>query len=290
MIYGITGNPNKDLLWRPIADLIGWLLEKEIAFRLHPTVGEGLAERGLVGRGIADQAVTDDLGGTCGVVLSFGGDGTLLNTAQVLGSSSTPILGVNIGRLGFLTGVESEAIREAINAIEADRFEVEERSTLEARIDGQPKPLRALNEVLVTRIGSAQMIQMEVGVDGAFLSRYWADGLIVATSTGSTAYSLSVGGPIIVPGSGVVVVTPVAPHTLTMRPMVLPDHVEISVKVTTPGVPYTVAADGHGPTLEGDGIEVTVSKGSENVRLVKLEGWEYFDTLRRKLAWGSRGS
>ncbi|MFV1980692.1 MAG: NAD(+)/NADH kinase [Rhodothermia bacterium] len=289
MIYGITGNPNKNLLWEPAAELIGWLLEQDLEFRLHASVADGLTERGLVAASVVEHARIDDLAGRCDLVLSFGGDGTLLNTARILGSSCTPILGVNIGRLGFLTGVEVELVREAIQSIEAGRYEVEKRLTLEAQINGHPEPLRALNEILITRTGSAQMISIEVTVDGVFLNRYRSDGIIIATSTGSTAYSLSAGGPIIAPGSGVIVVTPVAPHTLTARPVVLPNESQVSVRVMTPGVSYTVAADGEGPTLDRTGIAVTVSKSKDGVRLVKLEGRDYFDTLRKKLAWGAGG-
>jgi len=133
------------------------------------------------------------------------------------------------------------------------------------------------------------VISIEVTVDGVFLNRYRSDGLIIATSTGSTAYSLSVGGPIIVPGSGVIVVTPIAPHTLTVRPVVLPNTSQVSVRVTTPLASYLVAADGEGPTLELPDIAITISKSKESVHLVKLEGRDYFDTLRKKLAWGAGG-
>ncbi len=289
MIYGITGNLHKNLLWEPAADLIGWLLERDLEFRLHSEVADGLLERGLLVEAVVDRARIDDLADRCDLVLSFGGDGTLLNTARILGSSGTPILGVNIGRLGFLTGVEVDFVRKAILAIEAGRFEIAERLTLEARIDGSTEPLRALNEILITRTASAQMISIEVSVDGVFLNHYRSDGLIVATSTGSTAYSLSAGGPIIVPGSGVIVVTPVAPHTLTVRPVVLPNESEVSIRVTTPGVSYTIAADGEGPTLDRAGVAVTISKSKNSVRLVRLEGRDYFDTLRKKLAWGAGG-
>lgn len=289
MIYGITGNPNKELLWGPAAELIGWFLERDLEFRLHADVADGLLERGLLAKGVVNHARINDLAGRCDLVLSFGGDGTLLNTARILGSACTPILGVNIGRLGFLTGVEVEFVREAIQSIEEGRFEIEKRLTLEAQLAGHPDPLRALNEILITRTSSAQTISIEVSVDGVFLNNYRSDGLIISTSTGSTAYSLSAGGPIIVPGSGVIVVTPIAPHTLTVRPVVLPNKSQVSVCVTTPGVSYTVAADGEGPTLDRPGVTVTISKTKNSVRLVKLEGTDYFDTLRKKLAWGAGG-
>jgi len=145
MIYGITGNPNKELLWEPVAELIGWMLEQDLDFKLHSEVANGLSERRLVAQSVIEPAKIDDLADRCDLVLSFGGDGTLLNTARILGSSRTPILGVNIGRLGFLTGVEVVFVREAIQEIESGRYEIEGRLTLEARIDGRSEPLRALN-------------------------------------------------------------------------------------------------------------------------------------------------
>ena len=286
MKYGITGNPNKDLLWKPVADLIGWFLEEGLDFALLSRIAEGLVDRDLIAADVARQAAVTDLGQGCDIVLSFGGDGTLLNTARVLGSSDTPILGVNIGRLGFLTRVEVDDIQEAIRAIEEGLYETEKRLALEAHIEGHADILRALNEILITRTGSAQMISIEVEVDGTFLNRYWADGLIVATSTGSTAYSLSVGGPIIAPGSGVVVVTPVGPHTLTVRPIILADDSEIVVRVKTPEASYAVAADGSGPTLDQADVPVTIRRSARGVQLVKLPDQDYFDTLRRKLGWG----
>ena len=141
MIYGISGNPNKDLLWEPVTELIGWLLERDIEFGLHHAVADGLAARGLVSSDILDDKRVDDLADGSEIVLSFGGDGTLLNTAKDLGASGTPILGVNIGRLGFLTGVEAEHVQGAIEAVEAGRFEVEKRFTLEARIEGHAETM-----------------------------------------------------------------------------------------------------------------------------------------------------
>jgi NAD+ kinase len=289
MVYGITGNPTKNLIWEPVADLIGWLLERDLAFRLDPEISQGLTSRGLVSETVTAHAETPELPDGCDVILSFGGDGTLLNTVRSLGSAKTPILGVNIGRLGFLTGVEVEHVREAILSMERGDFEVQRRLTLEAEVGDLDVRLRALNEILVTRTGSAHLISVEVTVDGVFLNRYWSDGLIVATSTGSTAYSLSVGGPIIVPGSGVIVVTPVAPHTLTVRPVVLPNASEIRVVVNTPDVSYTVAGDGVGPTLTEPAVPITIRRSADSVRLVKLPDRDYFDTLRRKLAWGAGG-
>jgi NAD+ kinase len=289
MLYGITGNPHKDLLWEPVAELIGWLLEQDIGFVLQSDIADGLRQRRLISGSVADHARASDWREGCDVVLSFGGDGTLLNTARHLGISKTPILGVNIGRLGFLTDVEVEHVRESIQLMEAGDFEVERRLTLEATVGDRDEKLRALNEILVTRTGSAHLISIEVAVDGVLLNRYWADGLIVATSTGSTAYSLSVGGPIIAPGSRVVVVTPVAPHTLTVRPIVLPFDSKIRVEVHSPDVSYTVAGDGVGPTLTEPGIPVNVRRSEDSVRLVKLPNRDYFDTLRKKLAWGAGG-
>ena len=284
--YGITGNPHKELLWDPVARLIDWMDGRDIPYQLHKNVADGLVARGMLPERTQLSADADPFDG-CDFVLSFGGDGTLLNTVQDVGDAGIPILGVNIGRLGFLTGVEADRAQSAVEALERGEFDVEERSTLEADCGTAVPPLLALNEILVTRTDSAQMISIEVDVDGVFLNHYWADGLIVSTATGSTAYSLSVGGPIIVPGSGVIVVTPVAPHMLTMRPIVLPDSTVLTITVKTIDAAITVAADGNGRTVTDSQTSVIIRPGTRAVRLIKLAGWDYFDTLRRKLSWGS---
>ena len=223
------------------------------------------------------------------MLLSWGGDGTLLNSAREAGTSHTPILGVNIGRLGFLADVETEHIQSAILALERGEYRVEERTLLDVHTSpaGVLAPTWALNEFAIERSGQAGLLSIRVEIDGAFLNEYWGDGLIVATPTGSTAYSLSVGGPIIAPGAGVIVLSPVAPHTLTVRPVIVPDTSRLALRVFSRQNPYVVAIDGKGTRVEKDDVVFEVVRADHTIHLVKLLGQGYFDTLRSKLMWGA---
>lgn len=291
MTYGITGNTTKDALWTPVSRLTQWLQRKGIAFTLHADVADGLVERGLVDPAFASEFGVSNVGGEADVLLSFGGDGTLLRTAHR--ADGVPILGVNIGRLGFLTKAEVSEVEDAIEAIEAGASGVEERMTLDVEVEGADLgdvPTWALNDVVIDKSGTTSMIQVRATVDGSHLNTYWADGLVVATPTGSTAYALSVGGPILVPGSNVVAIAPIAPHTLTARPIVLPCDAELVLQVETRGHPFAFAVDGVSTLLDGGGdVVVRVRRASHAVRLVTLPDRDYFATIREKLSWGQAG-
>ena len=290
MTYGITGNTGKDNLWQPAATLIHWLRDEGLPFCLDARVAAGLVERGLVERAVCEPRAVEDLAASSDVVLSFGGDGTLLNTAHAVGTRETPILGVNIGRLGFLTGSEVGEVEQAIRQIEAGEHHVEARVVLDVSVADHAAdvPRWALNDLVVAKSGSASMIDVKVHVDGHYLNDYWADGLIVATPTGSTAYSLAAGGPLLAPNTDVIALTPIAPHTLTTRPIVLPDRAEITLGVTTRGQPFLLACDGMSEVIEEDAVQISVRRAAHTVRLVRLPGHGYFQTIRSKLSWGQR--
>ncbi len=178
---------------------------------------------------------------------------------------------------------------DAIRSIEAGAYSLERRVVLEVEFDGGHGPERrwALNDVVVAKSGSASMIEIGSTVDGVFLNDYWADGLIIATPTGSTAYSLAAGGPLLTPKSGVLVVTPIAPHTLTTRPIVLPDSVEVRLEVSARSLPFLLACDGRSEVLE-DALPIAIRRAAHSVRLVSLRGTDFFQTVRQKLSWGQR--
>ncbi|MGB3544099.1 NAD(+)/NADH kinase [Rubrivirga sp.] len=288
MTYGITGNPTKPAVWEPLRDLTAWLDARGLPFWIDPPLAQGLDDRGLVDGSVLEDRTTDDLSQS-DVLLSFGGDGTLLRTAHRAGG--LPILGVNIGRLGFLTKVEVSEIEAALAALEDGETGVEDRMTLDVELDVpglEGVPSWALNDVVVDKSGTTSMIQVEATVNGEALNTYWADGLVVATPTGSTAYALSVGGPILTPGSDTIVVAPIAPHTLTARPIVLPCDAELVLRVETRDHPFAFACDGFSVVLEG-GATVRIKRSEEVVRLVTLPGKDYFSTVRDKLSWGRGG-
>ena len=303
MTYGILGNPGKDALWAPLAEATAWLGARGLAYRLDRPLADGLAARGLAHDA---SAGTDDPVAGADVLLSFGGDGTLLRTAHRAGTHDAgthdagtpapPILGVNVGRLGFLTRADVGEVTDVLARLDAGDFRVEARMTLDVTVDGASAPgvpAWALNDVVVDKSGTTSMIQIEATVDGVYLNTYWADGLVVATPTGSTAYALSVGGPIVVPSGAatdVVVVAPIAPHTLTARPIVLPAACTLDLRVSTRGDAYAFAVDGISALLPGrPEATIRIGRSERTVRLVTLPGRDVFSTLRDKLSWGVGG-
>lgn len=288
MIYGITGNTDKDQLWEPIATLIQWMTEQDIPYLLHPAIARGLHTRNLAPTSLLHAPADDDVAAVVDIMLSFGGDGTLLRSAHEVGTRGTPILGVNIGRLGFLASIEVGQLEATILQLEKGEYTKESRLALsvEVEVEGEPERLWALNEIVIERGGPVGMLSIEVAVDGRFLNQYWADGLIVSTPTGSTAYSLAVGGPIVAPGSDVLILSPLAPHSLTVRPIVLPSTSVIEARVVSSRQPYVLAADGMSTEPRADHARILIRKATHSVTLVTLPGQHYFQTLRSKLTWG----
>lgn len=285
MLYGITGNTDKQLLWAPVHRLITRMNQRGMDFRLSTAVAQGLWDRGLLTEQQVESYAIDALWET-DMVLSFGGDGTLINTARLLAPHETPILGVNIGRLGFLTFVEVNELESVLEKLEHGHYTLMSRLVLEARLPHDEKPRWALNEFVFTRGGVSNLITVETRINGSFLCDYWADGLILATPTGSTAYSLSAGGPILTPGCGSYVITPIAPHTLTMRPIIIPKTSEIEVLINPEDCPFLLVADGISETIHHLDAPVLVREAAHGVKLVLPQGHDYFSTLRRKLGWG----
>ncbi|MCY4171003.1 MAG: NAD(+)/NADH kinase [Bacteroidetes bacterium] len=283
MIFGITGNIAKDELWPLLNRLIAWMNSEGIHFQLHTPIVEGLLQRSLISSESAQDISTDNPANTSTMILSIGGDGTLLHTAYEVGASEVPILGINIGYLGFLADVESSRIQDAFQLLLTQQYEIEERSALS--ILG-PYTGWALNDVVITRQPSEGLAAIDVFVDGIRLNRYWGDGLIIATPTGSTAYSLAVGGPIVMPGSNVVIVSPVAPHSLTVRPIVLPASSTLTIELSSRSADCTIAFDGRAYQFSNKEDPFTISRADHSIRLVRLKGTNYFGTLRSKLSWG----
>jgi len=288
MIYGITGNTNKETLWAPVAHLVAWLAERDLPYRLHANVAHGLLERNLILPAAGRERSVDTLAPEVDVILSFGGDGTLLRSAHEVGTLGTPILGINIGRLGFLADVDVSQLSETILRLEDGDYEIDARMVLAVQIEDADAsdPFWALNDVVIERGGPAGLIAIDVTVDGASMNRYWADGLIIATPTGSTAYSLAVGGPIVAPGSEVIILSPLAPHSLTVRPVVLPSGCVIEARVVSSRQPYVLAIDGTSTAARSDAVRILIRRAQHRINLIKLADRHYFQTLRTKLSWG----
>lgn len=251
-----------------------------------------LPERALTSQWPVDGEPLDLEASLPDMMMCFGGDGTLLRTARAVGSREIPILGVKVGRVGFLTGVTPETLDAAVAALEAGKYSVDRRRTLHASILGHDDSVRsegtALNDVVVHKAGVARVIRLRVTMGEEEIGMFSSDGLIVATPTGSTAYSLSAGGPILLPGVEALVVTPISPHTLAVRPIVVPGDAPISIEVPPPRgeEEVLVSYDGQvGEALAG-GERVLVTRTSYCVGLVRLESEGFFTRLRRQLQWG----
>lgn len=222
------------------------------------------------------------------MVISIGGDGTFLKAANRVGSKSIPILGINTGRLGFLADVSPEEMEATFDEIYAGRYTVEERSVLQLICDDKQLQVSpyALNEIAILKRDSSSMISIRTAINGAFLTTYQADGLVIATPTGSTAYSLSVGGPIIVPHSKTIAITPVAPHSLNVRPIVICDDWEITLDVESRSHNFLVAIDGSSEKCR-ETTQLTIRKAPYSIKVVKRCNHLFFDTLRSKMMWGA---
>jgi NAD+ kinase len=229
-----------------------------------------------------------DLGRRADLLITFGGDGTLLSVARYA-PPHVPVLGVNMGTLGFLTEVRVEEFPAVLESILSGKFETEERVTLDVVVDGQQREkrkYRVLNDATINKSALARIVDMKVTVSGFFVSTFRADGLIVATPTGSTAYNLSAGGPIVYPTMGAVVITPICPHMLTNRPIVLPDTLDIEIVIVTENQEIFLTLDGQEGLPIGERDRVCVRKSDHAVLLVQSPNKNYFDVLRSKLKWG----
>lgn len=219
--------------------------------------------------------------------ISIGGDGTFLSTAAQIGNSNIPILGINTGHLGFLADVSPDAIRLSLEALCAGDYIIEERKVLAVSKNGQLSANYpyALNEVAILKHDNSSLIDIETRIDGHFLTNYLADGLIISTPTGSTAYSLSVGGPILEPQSRTICLSPVAPHSLSVRPVVVHDSVEIHLKIHSRSHNFLLSCDGHSESLP-DTTYIDIRCAPHTIRVIKIEHKHFFDTLREKMMWG----
>lgn len=223
------------------------------------------------------------------VMLTIGGDGTFLRSITYVRNLNIPILGINMGRLGFLAMAQKEEIPMMLKALRSQAYEITQRSVLEAVTSKDQTPIDtiyfALNEITVTRKNTASMITIDTELNGEFLTSYWADGLIISTPTGSTGYSLSCGGPVILPDAKNFVITPIAPHNLNARPLIIPDDTEIKLSISGREKKYLVTLDSHIKSLPNE-VSITIRKADFSIKMIRLKGNSFIRTLRNKLLWG----
>ncbi|MDQ7948806.1 MAG: NAD kinase [Pedobacter sp.] len=221
------------------------------------------------------------------VLLSLGGDGTLLDTLSLVRDSQIPIIGINFGRLGFLASINKNDIDTAISALVNGEYALDKRSIL--NLDSKNNLFKdenfALNDITIHRRDDSAMMIIHAYMDDEFINSYWADGLIIATPTGSTAYSLSCGGPIILPNAQNFVITPIAPHNLNVRPIIVPDHVSLTFEIEARSTKFLLSCDSRTETVDRS-VKITINKSKFSVNLIRLNNESYLTTLRNKLLWG----
>ena len=278
MKFAIVVNINRHEATELARELMVWLQERDLDYVFDATSAAKL--------GVSNAAEIERLNKLCDIFISLGGDGTLLFTSHY--SVTKPVVGINVGHLGFLAEFSKEEMYGAIEKVLEGTYSIHDRTQLEAQVSigSDTKYFTALNDVVVEKGAYPRIPAFIIKLDGEQLSSYRADGIIIATSTGSTAYSLSAGGPVIAPKSNVFVITPICPHMLTVRPLVISDDKIIEVSVDAPDGAFPLNCDGHVRKMLMPGEVVTVKKSGEMINLVANENRNYCEILRSKLLWG----
>jgi NAD+ kinase len=283
MKLGIVANPQKYEVREVLSETIKWAERKKISLFINKEV---CGETGLNSMEILQKTNSDiDSIKACDIILVMGGDGTILYTARISKDINKPILGINSGRLGFMANTQIEDLERALDCLLNKDYTLDKRSFLLAT-DSNGNQYHALNEFLFTRKDSISMVNVTAEYDGSLINTYWADGLIVASPTGSTAYNLASGGPIVAPGTEVFLVTPINPHTLTTRPLVLNSAKPLRVVIEKQQSEVQFSYDGQVHEIENFPFEVEILKSDLTFDLIHLPGQDYFETLRNKLMWG----
>jgi len=278
---GIAGNPNKPEARERFPELARLLADHNVRVVVEQSVA------GLVGRRVAALPLPK-IGKAADIVIVLGGDGTLLHVVRDLGNTRALILGVNLGGLGFLTSVRSDGMAASVREILKGQYTVSDRQTLQATLCRAGRTTTthvALNDFVIGRGALSRVVRLQLTIDGEALTEYVCDGMIVATPTGSTAYSLSAGGPILMPATPAMIVTPICPHALSNRSVIVPGDAMVQCRVTRGAGGLALTGDGqvHTPLRVGD--TVAVRRGDRVVRLVMPRGQSYFGVLREKLKW-----
>ncbi|WP_297515004.1 NAD kinase [Flavobacterium sp.] len=275
---------------RPIIrDIFLFLNENQVDLVIEADFLKILYEQELLKKTYKTFSSYEDLKSGFDLMISIGGDGTILRAATFVRDLGIPILGINAGRLGFLAKVQKENINAFLQLVLEKHYTISERTLLALQItpdEGQIPALNfAMNEVTVSRKDTTSMITIETHLDNEYLTSYWADGLIVATPTGTTGYSLSCGGPVLTPNANCWVITPIAPHNLNARPLVIPDHTTIRLRVSGREDQFLVSLDSRLITLTKDHV-LTIRKNDFCIKMVEIQEESFLKTLRNKLLWG----
>ena len=296
MTIAVFGNAMKSDTLQEVQHILEFMTEKGINVLLSQELRQELNLReypGFPENWDGDKQPENVYGEPIDFALSVGGDGTFLTSAAAIGDKNIPILGINYGHLGFLAEVQSQDVDDILHKLVAGEYTIEQRSLLQLTIldkDGQKREglilaPNALNEIAILKQGLSSMLSIELKVNGERLHTYHSDGLVIATPTGSTAYNLSIGGPLMAPQSRGIIITPIAPHSLTVKPLVVPDDWKFDLKVESRYDAYMVSVDGRSQTLTPD-MSLHIERAPYTVKVVQIGNNSFLKSLQAKLNWG----
>ncbi|MEM7161290.1 MAG: NAD kinase [Bacteroidota bacterium] len=287
MTIGIYGTEFKQKFDRGIEDLLKSLLKRDLDLMIYGPFKSYLSEKydwiKELGTFDSHEEVRDKID----LFFSIGGDGTFLSTVSLIRDSLIPILGINTGRLGFLSTVAVPGIEESLDKVLSGKYSIDKRSLVQLDLEDNPfgETNYALNEIAVIKRDSSSMIVIHCEIDEEYLHAYWADGLLVSTPTGSTAYSLSCSGPIVHPDTDSFIINPIAPHHLNVRPMIVPDNVKIKLKADGREDQFLVTLDSRSAIINS-GVDLHISKAPFEIHMINPEGHSFLSTMKNKLMWG----
>ena len=287
--FGIWGNTEKSAFWELLPDIISWTEEKNLEVHLTTRIRDNMEDPQIFSYQVIESA--EDFF-KLDFLLTLGGDGTMLSLARAVGDRNVPILGIHLGELGFLAAVNVDQMFEKLDQIVVGNYLVQPRIVLKSTVynGGKSSTFFALNDMVIDRGKSHRMLVYELQANNHVIANYKADGLIVSTPTGSTAYSLAAGGPIVVPTMRTMIVTPICPHSLTLRPIVIPDDQVLKISFPSDhddGI--ALAVDGQICEELGSGSKVEIQAADYTINMIGFPGSNYFRTLRKKMGWGRRG-
>lgn len=283
MKLAVIANPKKYSVKEPFIQALNWADENSVTILFNEDLKELYDNDDHPSAKIVNsEAKAID---EADIIVAMGGDGTMLYTARLMKNISKPILGVNSGRLGFMAYTQMENLNKALECLKEGNYRLDKRYMLEAE-DREGNLYHALNEFLFSKKDSTSMVTVEAAYDDMFINKYWADGLIVASPTGSTAYNLSANGPIVMPNTDVMVLNPINPHTLTTRPLVLPSDKSLKITVRKQTHEVLFSYDGEIYEIQDYPFEVEIRRSNFTIDLIELPDQSYFETLRNKLMWG----
>lgn len=296
MTIAVFGNAMKPQTLVEVRHILEFMTEKGVHVLLSQELRQELDLReypGFPENWDSDEQPENVYGEPIDFALSVGGDGTFLTSAAVIGDKNIPVLGVNVGHLGFLADVRSQDLDEILQKLVAGEYTIERRSLLNVKVLDKEGILRndlvmapnALNEVAILKQGLTNMLSIETRVNGELLHTYHSDGLVLSTPTGSTAYNLSIGGPLVVPQNKAIILTPIAPHSLTVKPIVVPDDWTFDIRINSRYDTYMVSVDGRSQSLSTD-MSLHIERAAYTIKVVQIGDNSFLKSLRTKLNWG----